>query len=445
MSLANEATNLSCEYPHTLNMAAHLDPLRMAEDLAEAYKNFWLYSSDNSTLLGIGAIGRVTASSGQIEAFWDDEKTASEKLVDPFRQTGEQLENMPIENWRALGYFAFNTAGYYYPYPTGNSTLLDFVIPRTLVEVKPLSIQLRTFDEQTKSEIIFPDMTKWTALHSYGEPNVPAPDRNDRERYMAGVEEIVQDIRAGHMTKVILSRCVNAGGSIDLFSTFEAIRKANPAARTYAFRQLGLSAIGSSPELLMQTSPDGTILTNPLAGTRPRGVDKQEDSKLKKELKTDAKEVKEHVMSVELAKEELQRICEAGSVSIKEFMRAVPFRTVWHLGSSVTGKLAEGNTLWDGLRELFPGVTVSGIDKHSAIQKIAELEPKTRGLYAGSVGWIDADGSSDLAIVLRSAFEDKNGVTMRAGAGIIAESVPEKEYMETVNKMRTIQEQLVLR
>jgi salicylate synthetase len=440
--IQNPATP-NVEYPHTFRMAAHLDPLRMAEDLVKPEADFWLYENNDSTLVAIGSIGRVVASDGRIEAFWNGDRISSEKLSEPFRQTGEQLNNLPIKNWRALGYFAFDAAGYYYPYSKTNSIQLDFVIPRTLIEVRPLAIDVRTFEEP--AEIIVPNIEKWVAEHTHEEPNTPAPSRADRRAYMSGVEDIIRDIKAGHLTKAILSRSVRLPGSIDLFSTYEVISRANPAARTYAFRQPGLSAIGSSPELLMQTTADGYILTNPLAGTRPRGADKQEDKTMKRELATDAKEVKEHAMSVQLAEAELLRICEVGSVSVKEFMKAIPFRTVWHLGSSVVGQLAEGRSLWDGLRELFPGVTVSGIDKHTAIQKIAELEQESRGLYAGAVGWVGSDGAADLAIALRSAFEDKNGVSMRAGAGIIAESVPELEYEETVNKMRTIQEKLVLR
>ncbi len=431
----------SQEYLHERSIASHLDPLRLAEDCLEQDEAFWLYGNDDSTSLAIGTIGEVVAADDRIEAVWNGQILSSDTLTDPFIQTRDLLDNLPIRNWKAFGHINFDVAGYYYPYNLRTpSPQLRFVIPKTLIEIKPLVTNIKSFEDP--GGIIY-DLSKMWSTHPHGKPNAPTPSTADKNTYMEGVAEIVRDIKAGYLAKAILSRCVHLDGSIDLFSTYDAVRKANPAARTYAFRQEGLSGVGSSPELLMQTKK-GLILTNPLAGTRPRGATKQEDRAMKKELATNAKEIKEHAMSVQLAEQELQRICQVGSVSINEFMRPVPFRTVWHLGSSVIGQLAEGRTLWNGLQELFPGVTVSGIDKQTAIEKIASLETEPRGPYAGSLGWIDSDGSSDLAIALRSAFEDKYGVTIRAGAGIVGESIPELEYEETVYKMRTIQEQLVL-
>lgn len=431
------------EYQYDLTIASHLDPLSVAENLCRQNdsEDFWLYNSDTSTSLAIGSIGKITAANNQIEASWNGEMLSNEVLTDPFKQTMDLLDSLPIKDWRAFGHIAFDTAGYYYPYPLrGPSSLINFVVPKTLIEFQPLTTNIKTFGDPG---IIISNLIRGeSSLH--GVPNVSVPHNADRDSYLESVDEIMQEIRVGHLSKAILARCVHLPGSLDVFSTFKAIRHANPAARTYGFRQGDLSGVGSSPELLIKTSPDGMILTNPLAGTRPRGNSNKEDATMRKELATNAKEIKEHTMSVRLAEEELKRICELGSVSVKEFMREVPFRTVWHLSSSVTGRLAKDKTVWDGLRELFPGVTVSGIDKRTAIEKIASLEKEARGPYAGCVGWLDSHGASDLAIALRSAFEDRNGVSISAGAGIIAESIPEREYEETVNKMRTIQEQLVL-
>ena len=349
---------------------------------------------------------------------------------------------MPLNQWRAFGYIAFDAAGYYYPFPFRSSgAQLRFVLPRTELIITTEGTIVRTVEDEER----LISGIQCAVGDSHAKPNAPALDFADREVYEQQVTELLVDIRAGKLTKAILSRCVELPSRrIDIFATLHLMRQTNPTGRTYAFHQQELSGVGSSPELLMHTDGSGSISTNPLAGTRPRGQSAEEDQKLRSELVTDAKETKEHALSLGLAEEELESVCKPGSVAVERFRRVVPFRTVQHLSSTVKGQLATECTLWDGLRALFPGVTVSGVDKISAIGKIAELEQRARGPYAGAMGWVDSHGASDLAIGLRSAFEDANGVSMSAGAGIIAESIPEREYEETVHKMRAMQEQLVL-
>lgn len=420
-----------------------VDPLSAVETLVQKdfTKFYWIYGSDNETKVALDPIGEVVVTDNRVQSIWDGEVVADETATDPFEQVGRLLNAMPIEEWRAFGHVAFDAAGFYYPYPFRTPTAqMRFIIPKTELLISGKEMTVRTLEDPEAIISALKDVKSF----SHPEPNVPTSDPSDREVYERKVAKLTKYIRAGELTKAILSRCVKLPESIDIFSTFAAIRRDNPAARTYCFYQQDLSGIGSSPELLMETTSDGLIRTTPLAGTRPRGKNAQEDENYQKELATDAKEVKEHVMSVQLAKEELESICRLGSVSIKPFMEIAPFRTVQHLLSSVSGRLIAGLTLWDGLRALFPGVTVSGIDKQSAIEKVAELERRARGAYAGCVGWVDSSGTSDFAISLRSAFEDANGATMSAGAGIIAESIPEREYQETELKMRTIQTELVL-
>jgi salicylate synthetase len=429
---------------YEVQQLAPTDPLAAIESLTKEglAEHFWIYSSEEETRIALGIAGQVVVSGDLIEAEWDDKITASETATDPFAQTSRLLDTMPIEDWRAFGYIMFDTSGFYYPYPFRSATpQMRFIIPQTELVFTDKETQIRTLENTDRITASIQDST----LDTHNSPNVPAPNTSDRELYERQVSGLIKEIRAGQLAKAIISRQVHLPGRIDIFSTYDSIRQNNPAARTFAFQQEGLSGVGSSPELLMKTEQDGGILTNPLAGTRPRGSTPEMDKELRAELLSDPKEINEHVISVRLAKEELESVCRLGSVSIRPFMDVAPFRTVQHLSSSVRGNLADDHTLWDGLRVLFPGVTVSGIDKRTAIEKIADLEQRARGAYAGCVGWVSSHGASDFAITLRSAFEDENGVSISAGAGIVADSVPEREYEETAHKMRTIQTQLVLR
>lgn len=421
-----------------------IDPLTAVEALMDVdqAEYFWVYSSNEETVAALGIAGQVVVTDQQVESSWESNAVSIEPVTVPFEQVGRLLGGMPISDWRAFGHVAFDAAGFYYPYSLHTDTSqMRFIIPKTELVVTAQKTVVRGLDDLQSIVSAIQDAKP----RNHASPNVESSDPSDRKDYEGKVSELIRSIKAGQLTKAILARQVCLPRSIDVFSTFANIRDSNPAARTFCFRQEDLSGIGSSPEVLMQTTSDGSILTNPLAGTRPRGDNKKEDERLMKELQSDPKEVKEHEISVRLTQEELESICIPGSVKVMDFMQVVPFRTVQHLASTVVGQLSEGHTLWDGLRALFPGVTVSGIDKDAAIQKIAELEQVPRGPYAGCVGWVDSNGASDFAISLRSAFEDKHGVSFSAGAGIIAESIPDHEYDETVNKMRTIQGQLVLK
>ncbi|HET7827764.1 MAG TPA: chorismate-binding protein, partial [Candidatus Saccharimonadales bacterium] len=209
----------------------------------------------------------------------------------------------------------------------------------------------------------------------------------------------------------------------------------------------------SSPETLMRTTVAKDtetidIKTIVLAGTRPmfnNPYQPERNKQMRDDLLNDPKEIKEHVMSVrQVQVAELSQVCLPGSVCVKGLMQVLEQRTVQHLKSTLCGTLSPDQTPWDGLRALFPAVTVTGVDRKTAIEKIAIYEHLPRGLYSGCIGWIDAAGNSEFALALRSAFEDRSGVTIRAGAGIIAESKPPREYDETYHKMSAIHRNLVL-
>lgn len=256
--------------------------------------------------------------------------------------------------------------------------------------------------------------------------------------------DLIKAINGGALHKAIISRSVEQQGNMDILATYALSSQHNTAARSYCMNLGKVRTVGFSPEILMAVEPSGFVMTNPLAATRRRGHTSIEDQMLHDELFSDAKEVKEHALSIWLAQSEIDSICVPGTGHIFDFMQVKKYRTVQHLSSRAGGQLRPECTLWNGLRALFPGITVSGIDKASALSWIDRLEDKPRGVYAGSIGWIDSSGAADLAITLRSIYQYGDKVVFQAGAGIVGESRPEFEYVETVNKMKMVLNYLVM-
>jgi anthranilate synthase component 1 len=221
------------------------------------------------------------------------------------------------------------------------------------------------------------------------------------------------------------------------FAIYRALRSINPSPYMYFLHMDDFHIVGASPELLVRVE-DGIVSNHPIAGTRPRGKDNKADKALEKELKTDEKERAEHLMLVDLARNDVGRISEPGSVEVTQFMDVERYSHVMHLVSHVQGKLRKGLTQFDALRACFPAGTVSGAPKIRAMEIIAELEPDKRGPYAGAVGYFDFSGNIDTAIAIRTIIIKDSVAYVQAGAGIVADSVPSKEYQECLNKMQAM-------
>jgi anthranilate synthase component 1 len=221
------------------------------------------------------------------------------------------------------------------------------------------------------------------------------------------------------------------------FAIYRALRSINPSPYMYFLHLDDIYIVGASPELLVRVE-DGIVSNHPIAGTRPRGKNDKADKALEKELKTDEKERAEHLMLVDLARNDVGRISEPGSVQVTQFMDIERYSHVMHLVSHVQGKLRKGLTQFDALRACFPAGTVSGAPKIRAMEIIAELEPDKRGPYAGAVGYFDFSGNIDTAIAIRTIIIKDGTAYVQAGAGIVADSVPENEYHECLNKMQAM-------
>ncbi|MGH7418280.1 MAG: anthranilate synthase component I, partial [Candidatus Rokuibacteriota bacterium] len=255
-------------------------------------------------------------------------------------------------------------------------------------------------------------------------------------QYVAAVERAKEYVAAGDVFQVVLSRrfSVRTTG-VDALDVYRALRMINPSPYMFFLDFEDVKIVGSSPEMLVRLE-DGTVETRPLAGSRPRGLDEADDKRLAAELLADEKERAEHVMLVDLGRNDLGRVSRYGTVEVTDLMAIERFSHVMHIASGVRGRLDTGRDAFDVLRACFPAGTVTGAPKVRAMEIIDELEPTSRGPYAGCVGYIGYSGNMDTALTLRTIVMANDRAYMQAGAGIVADSVPEREYMETVNKAK---------
>ena len=253
------------------------------------------------------------------------------------------------------------------------------------------------------------------------------------QRYQDMVAQGIEYIRAGDVFQVVPSQRFSKRVGCDVVDIYRALRRLNPSPYMYYLGVPGGTIVGTSPEILVKVD-QGTALVRPLAGTRHRSKDRQEDLRLERELLADEKERAEHVMLVDLGRNDLGRVCEVGSVEVKDLFKVERYSHVMHIVSEVRGRLAPGIDCLDALRACFPAGTVTGAPKIRAMEIIAELEACQRGPYAGALGYISLAGEMDMAITIRSVVVSGGRAYVQAGAGVVADSQPESEFTETLNK-----------
>jgi anthranilate synthase component 1 len=278
------------------------------------------------------------------------------------------------------------------------------------------------------------------ALSHADAPSAPALEvrsNTSREAFEQKVRTAKEYIAAGDVYQVVLSQRFEAAVAAEPVTVYRALRHVNPSPYMFFIRMGDLSMIGASPEMLVRVE-GRRMETHPIAGTRPRGHTEDEDQRLADELKANEKERAEHVMLVDLGRNDLGRVGEYGSVRVPQFMALEKYSHVMHLVSIVEGRLADGHDRLDALAACFPAGTVSGAPKVRAMEIIAELEPARRGIYAGAVGYLDFAGNLDCCITIRTIVMINGRAYVQAGAGIVADSNPAAEYEETRDKARAL-------
>jgi anthranilate synthase component 1 len=258
-----------------------------------------------------------------------------------------------------------------------------------------------------------------------------------RKEFEIAVEKAKGYIADGEAIQIVLSQRMSQPTSASPFAIYRALRSINPSPYMFFLDCQDFHIIGASPEILVRVE-DGAVMTRPLAGTRPRGSTPAEDSRLEEELRGDEKERAEHIMLVDLGRNDIGRVSQPGSVEVSDLMNVERYSHVMHLVTHVQGKLRDGLTAFDALRACFPAGTVSGAPKIRAMQIIAELEPEKRGPYAGAAGYFSFSGNMDMAIAIRTMVMAEGVAYTQAGCGIVYDSVPEREYQETLNKAQAL-------
>jgi anthranilate synthase component 1 len=269
-------------------------------------------------------------------------------------------------------------------------------------------------------------------------PPATGTGRYAREQFLADVERIREYIVAGDCFQALLARRIEVAHDFDTAALYRALRALNPSPYMYHLVLDGTELVGSSPELLVRVADD-RVTVRPIAGTRPRGATPADDARMAAELVADEKERAEHVMLVDLGRNDVGRIARYGTVRVTELMKVERYSHVLHMTSQVEGELPPSSSALEVFRAVFPAGTMTGAPKVRAMQIIDELEPERRGPYAGAVGWIAAgDRRMDLAITIRTCVTSGGIASVQAGAGIVHDSVPEREWEETESKARAM-------
>jgi anthranilate synthase component I len=366
------------------------------------------------------------------------------KVSDPLSQLREIVPNLHDNRFRyiggAVGYVSYDAIRFWERLPTKNIRkypfpLLEFGIFTDGILYNHVEKQAYYFSMRPKSRIkeinniISDSRNPQESTFSYSKPV-----RNlTRKQFIERVNKSKKYIYNGDIFQVVLSKSMSFNISGELLGVYENLRDINPSPYMYFFRMGDRHIIGSSPEMLLRVTGN-RLETFPIAGTRPVGDDAKRNQELSRDLLNDEKEVAEHTMLVDLARNDIGKVSKYGTVQVDELMKVKRFSHVQHMISHVTGVLQSGLDSYDAFRAVFPAGTVSGAPKPRAMEIIDELEPNFRGPYAGALGYFSANGSCDFAITIRSIFTDKNNGFIQSGAGIVMDSIPQIEWQETEQK-----------
>ena len=362
----------------------------------------------------------------------------------------ENDQELPAFIGGAIGYLGFDACEWFEPSLAGDGdsgecafmfyrSIVVFDHARQVIKIVSLDLDGEASSAEARNDEIRAILEQ---------PNVPLPKVNHplpqvvltesnwkREDFEAAVTQIKELINAGECYQTVLSQCFTRPTTASAVAIYRSIRSLNPSPYMFLLDFGEKQVIGASPEMLVRCEGD-RLEYRPIAGTRHRGKTAAEDDALGEEMRLDKKEVAEHLMLVDLGRNDLGRVAEYGSVTVDTLMNVEKYSHVQHLVSSLSAKLRKGLDRFDALASCFPAGTVSGAPKVRSIEIIRELEPTPRGIYAGAVGYFDYTGNMDTCIAIRTLVLENGVAKIQAGAGIVADSVPELEFEETVNKAR---------
>ncbi len=427
---------------------------------------FMLESADSSkkwgryTFLGFDpTIGITLLNSemviGDKKITTNDPNTEIRKLLKEYRSP--RIEGFPPFTGGLVGYFSYDYLKYSEPILNLNAKdtegfkdvdLLLFdklIVFDNFTQKLMLIYNIKLDDPASNYEKAKHELLSITELVKYGKPRPNLHGKLysslkpyfEKEEFCEMVEKAKHHIREGDIFQIVLSNRMEADFEGSLLNTYRVLRSLNPSPYMFYFSGTDMEVAGSSPKTLVKLQ-DGILHTFPLAGTRPRGKTDEEDLRLEKELLADPKELAEHNMLVDLGRNDLGKISKFGTVSLEKYHEVERYSHVMHIGSTVRGEIRDDCDAMDAISAILPAGTLSGAPKIRACQIINDLENNKRGIYGGGIGYIDFSGNLDLCIAIRLAYKKNNKVFVRSGAGIVADSVPEKEYQESLDKAAAV-------
>jgi len=437
--------------------SGHCFMLESAEDT----KNWGRY-----TFLGFDPTMEITCLNGEMNiSSGDSGETKSFKTDNPNKYIQEILDRhksvkfdfLPPFTGGLVGYFAYDYAKYCEP-----SLKLDAVDEERFNDVDLMLFnKVIAFDNYRQKVILIVNINTQNIESEYGKgksqleslKNLVKNGQHEetpqalvksefkalftKDEYCQMVDRAKGHIKEGDIFQVVLSNRYEADFEGSIFDTYRVLRTINPSPYMFYFGGSNLEIAGASPETLVKLH-NGRLFTFPLAGTRPRGASAEEDIALEKELLADEKELAEHNMLVDLGRNDLGKISKFGTVTVENYMSILRFSHVMHIGSTVSGEIIEGKTGLDAINAVLPAGTLSGAPKIRAMQIINGQEQNKRGIYGGAIGYLDFTGNMDTCIAIRIVYKRNNKVFIRSGAGIVADSRPESEYQECVNKSAAV-------
>ncbi|MCC8078402.1 MAG: anthranilate synthase component I [Oscillospiraceae bacterium] len=398
---------------------------------------------------------RGTMKVGDVTLQTEDPSAVLREILEAYKSP--RLPGLPTFTGGLVGYFSYDYLGYSEPsvrvgakdtedFKDVDLMLFDRVIAFDNLRQKIILIVNIPLDEaETAYNRAALELEQMAALLRTGKPVDEAPGRLmgemtplfSREQFCAMVERGKHHIREGDIFQIVLSNRLSAPFEGSLLNTYRVLRTLNPSPYMFYFSGTDVEVAGASPETLVKLE-NGVLHTFPLAGTRPRGATEAEDKALEAGLLADEKELAEHNMLVDLGRNDLGKISRFGTVEVEKLHSIERYSHVMHIGSTVRGELREGLDALDAVEAVLPAGTLSGAPKIRACQLIAELEDNKRGIYGGAIGYIDFAGNMDTCIAIRIAYRKNGKVFVRSGAGIVADSVPETEFEECINKAKAV-------
>lgn len=438
-------------------------PISLLRRLKEIDSKYYLLESIEGgkqwgrySFMGVSPLLQISCKSGYVTMKSGAMKTTEKKdAMEALRQLLKQyrspkIPNMPSFTGGLVGYFSYEMIGYAEPklhlkesdFDDYNLMLFDKVIAYDhLTQKISVIANYRTEDGEQGYNAAVLEIDKMIHLIQSTTPlkeekadeNVTFTCNLSKDEYCAMVEKTKHYIREGDIFQGVISRRFEADYKGSLINTYRVLRTTNPSPYMYFIGIDDMEIAGTSPETMVKLL-NGKLTTFPVAGTRRRGETKEVDEALERELLADEKECSEHNMLVDLARNDIGKIAEFGSVEVEEYMQIHRFSKVMHIASTVVGKIREDKDGCDTISALLPAGTLSGAPKFRACEIIDELEPVARGVYGGAIGYLDFSGNLDVCIAIRTAVKKGNKVYVQAGAGIVADSVPESEYQECANK-----------